>query len=363
MKVKHLYRIMQQILGLQQAIVGEKSEQKCAECGAKASKDALYCSICGSKLPSVSTRARLDAMVKTKVDAEVEKRFSTDALLVREISDKIEATFWIRMRWSIGILAIVGAIVGFMGYSKWTDLTQMITTAGQPALETARQAKLQVDKAQREINNVLVSIRATEKDAQEAQTNLSKRIKAISNTIQAASDDANQKLAVVTTQVQGVINQTQTANVVTAFPLLGKAGVLELGDRPWIPNKKPGEKWVRIFIEPSLYSQFKPEHVKKLSEALSQAGFVIVTGYIGRTPPDTYDYVSLSDQSRNEVLFAHPQSLEIARQAQAIASKIFKFSSDVVKPAFPDAKDRNAEFVYENEPIDAEIFLRSDDLP
>jgi uncharacterized protein YceH (UPF0502 family) len=307
----------------------------------------------------------VEACVKARLDEEIAKRLVDQNSIVREIGDKAEDIIWKRLRFFGVLLAVILAFLGFYGYKTITDVTQAIVreTAGNVNAVKSQLGQLSTDidaQTKRvsekggEITERLSKLDAAANDAQAKAEAYLKRADESATTL-------NQRLAALDTKVAQVSAQADSVSVRQEYPDLGRAKVVTYKGGVWKKDdKKPGEKWVGIFIFPYAIADFTGNEVDKLVKDLRAAGYTPLLGMFGIGGPYNSGIGPLGDSGSNSSLYYFSKNSEqMSAEVRDIVLKdlpVKSLDSSYVA-ALGMSQDDPRRFVIENSGLDLQLIL------
>jgi len=340
--------------------------RNCPLCKKPLASDAKFCSSCGARTIDPTTLSTVEAYVKAILDDEISKRFVDQNSIAREIGDKAEDTLWKRLRAFGMLMAVMVAAVGFAGYKTITDVTQTIVrdTAGnvnavkgqlgQLSKEIDAQTK-QVSEKGGEITERLSKLDSAANDAQAKADAYLKRADELATTM-------NQRLASLDTKVAQVATQVDNVSVRQEYPDLGRAKIVTYRGAAWKKDdKKPGEKWIGVYIFPDAITDFTSEEIERLAKDLRLAGYTPFLGVFGIGGPYVTGTGPLGDGSSDSSLYYFSKGLEpMSAEVRAIVLKDLPVKSLDASYVSASAMSQNdsRRFVIENSGLDLQLALR-----
>jgi DNA-binding ferritin-like protein len=264
------------------------------------------------------------------------------------------------------LLAIILAAVGFGGYKTITDVMQTI----------ARETAGNVDAVKGQLGQLSKDIDAQTKRVSEKGGEIAERLSkldAAANGTQAKAEaylkradelsaTLTQRLTALDTKVAQVSTQVDNLSVRQEYPDLGRAKVVTYKGVLWKKDdKKPGEKWIGIYISPYAISDFTGGEIENLVRDLRAAGYTPLLGMFAIGGPYISGNVgSLGDNGSNSSLYYFSKGSEqMSAQVRAIALKDLPITS--LDSSYVDASDLLddlRQFVIENSGLDLQLVLR-----
>jgi uncharacterized protein YceH (UPF0502 family) len=338
----------------------------CLLCKKPLASDAQFCPSCGTRVIDPTMLSTVDVYIRSRLDDEIAKRFVDQNTIAREIGDKAEDTLWKRLRAFGVLMAVIVAVVGFAGYKTVTDVTQTIVrdTAGnvdavkgqlgQLSKEIDAQTK-RVSEKGGEITERLSGLDAAANDAQAKAEAYLKRADELATAM-------NQRLAALDSKVAQVSTQVDNVSVRQEYPDLGRAKIVTYKGGAWKKDdKKPGEKWIGIYIFPYANADFTGNEIENLVRDLRAAGYTPLLGMFGIGGPYNTGMGPLGDNISGSSLYYFSKSSEpMSAEVRAVVLKDLPVKSlDASYVAASDmSQDDQRRFVIENAGLDLQLVLR-----
>jgi hypothetical protein len=163
------------------------------------------------------------------------------------------------------------------------------------------------------------------------------------------------------TKVGQISSQVDDISLRRVYPTLGQAMYVTFNNQPWRnkQEKKPGETWVNINVEPISMGRYSPDQIEKLQAEMKQNNYLPVIGSFGVAGAYVSGYGPLTNGSGQTVIIYFDKSQEAnAIALSAIASKIFsrQIPTLFVNPSNVDKAD-GRHIVMEQSGLDMQIYL------
>ena len=254
----------------------------------------------------------IEAYVGTKLDQEIARRFAAQSTLAREIADHAEDTLWKRFRILIWSAAVVAAVLGFIGFKSFNDVSQGIVTATAGKVDEAktRLAQLskdldvQIQRVDQRSGEISERFAMLDKTASNAQTKIDEYI----NRADILSTQMDKRLLELSTKVVQVSTQIDNLSIAQTYPSLGMEKILAItamhGTRK---PKKVGDKWINIFISPHAMGDFSSKEIETLVRDLRAAGYSPYPGTFGLGGAYNTGTASLGEGQRPLQSFISPR--------------------------------------------------------
>jgi uncharacterized protein YceH (UPF0502 family) len=318
----------------------------CPVCHTPITPDVRFCPSCGAKVMDPSMFETIDAYVKTKLDQEIARRFADQSTIAREIADNAEDTLWKRFRVLFWCALIVVAVLGFVGVKSFNDVTQGIVTATAGKVDEVKARITQLSKdldAQRQrmdqrSGEISARFATLDKTASDAQTKIDGYI----NHADALSTQMDKRLVELNTKVAQVSTQVDNVSVAQTYPSLGMAKIPTYNGRPWDKDiKKPGDKWINIFIFPDAIGDFSSKEIETLIHDLRAAGYTPFLGMFGIGGPYSTGTASLGDDPTSAVNYFLKDTKQMAQDIRAIALR--DLPNNAIGVVYTDAAKMDAD--------------------
>jgi uncharacterized Zn finger protein (UPF0148 family) len=361
----------------------------CPTCGQPLVSGGGFCAFCGTQVSPVSEVQVTDAAIKKSIDAELSVRLKDQSTMVREIADKVEDVIWKRYtRYAIVIglllsgffffLATIGGIFTWLGYSKLSDVSSKIDPIVNEAVNKAKAAQQNVlqsaskaDEIKAKTDHLSTVIDGQTKRVTDSSADIGKKMAAFdtaqkqmasslirSQTLSQQVDEIQKSLQ---TKVGQISSQVDDISLRRVYPTLGQAMYVTFNNQPWRnkQEKKPGETWVNINVEPISMGRYSPDQIEKLQAEMKQNNYLPVIGSFGVAGAYVSGYGPLTNGSGQTVIIYFDKSQEAnAIALSAIASKIFsrQIPTLFVNPSNVDKAD-GRHIVMEQSGLDMQIYL------
>lgn len=368
----------------------------CPKCNEALIAGKAYCPNCGLLVGSPSDAA-LRAYVDAKVTSELGAKVKDSAGIVREVADKVEDVVWTRLkRYTVIIgvcVAIIVALVTFIGLKTYDDLKQSVLKRIEPAVAQVEQRAKAAGSAIDELNRTRIpavtqSLNAVDAEAKSQRQRVESADGQIAkglHNLQAAEDNANHdseqfqqnvaanqaKLDQLTQRSQAQIAQVTTsasnASLSQAYPALGQEPQVLIGNQVLsVKNKKPGEKWVSLVpsneaLREGIYTK---EELEQIQSALSSAGYRVFPGIISATGRFGVGVERLGNEFSardTEVFYFNQRNIVMASDVLAIVAKHAKTMTGrpilASGTAYPDTFKPAYKFIIDDSGLDMQVFL------
>ena len=380
------------------------TSKTCPKCGDALIDGKLFCPNCGLAIVSLPERVAIDSYVEARVQQAMSARLADQNNLTREIADRAEDVVWSRIKrytWAAGLALF---LLGLYGFSSIQEAKTTIANEARSRLEPViEDTEKRVKAAQTDIGDTDKKIKAVQKqldDTSKLADDQSKRITAQGGEIdkkledlQKAANQANslssgyekqatnfekelgemrkhaeeQSRRLEDTQkafeakISQVTQQINNESIQEAYPTLGQKLYVTFNGHPWkgANEKKPGEKWVNINLDPLAVGENRvsKEQLKSLSDALEKAGYTPYFGFFGVGGPVSTGFGSMGPEVSGVVYLNASRQKDASELVKIAGETLHIPGMDVhyVDPkSIPEPMKR---LVLETSGIDFQIFI------
>jgi hypothetical protein len=293
--------------------MAEQSENKCPHCSENLITGKLFCPTCGLAIVPPDQKVALDAYITAKVSREIALKTQDQTTMVREIGNRAEDEVWKRITrytWATGALIF---LAGLYGFTSIRDAKQKIVDEARVRVEPvisdverrAKGAQEELGDVQRRLPEVTDSLNRTAEMAEQQRKRIegqgaevsakldsfqktASRADQLSDGFEAKVRESQKRLDEMTKRYDNQLDQisraTTRTSVSEAYPTLGQEPfVLVQGHRVDATTKRPGEKWVNIYISGYALPKevISKQKLEDLVSELRSKGFVPLLGSIG----------------------------------------------------------------------------------
>jgi hypothetical protein len=369
----------------------------CPNCGDPLLSGKPYCANCGLLVGSTPDAIALRAYLDAKVASELNSRIKDNGGVVRELADKVEDVVWTRIKRytviALFFLAVITALVTFIGVKSYGDLKDSVVKQIQPAVSQIQSKATEVgavvdDLKTKRIPEVTASLNQVQEEAasqkkrvegadgqieksmgalRQAQAKAVADSEQFSNMVRENKQQLDQITQRSKDQIAQVTRAASQASVAQAYPSIGQEPQILIANQvASVKNKKLGEKWVSLVVSYAAIREntYTKEQVEQVQSSLTAAGFRVLVGIVSvsgrinvgfeRVGPD----INALD---SEVFYYDKSRSEVANEALSIASKIVNTLD--AKPVLVegskeyDGVGAGIRYFEQNSGIDAQVFL------
>jgi hypothetical protein len=374
------------------------ADDKCPRCNDDLIPHKMFCPSCGQALAPPDHKSAIDSYVVAKVEQELKLRTKDDDAVVRDVAFKAENEAIARLKryWWIGaaVISLGGILLGLIGIASIQDAKRTIVSEAKSRVEPvvsdvenrAKAAQASLSDVEKRLPGVTKSLNDTSKVADQQRlrvegqsAEIAAKIKnyeraassadELAAAFQARADDAQRRLADMARRYETSLTQVSRAVVHTsmaaAFPGLDDKRFLSIGPvRFDVTDKKPGEKWVNVYLTGNAISAHvigqKP--LEDMGVELTAAGMTVLPGLISfggaggglieRAGPGSFD--------ESSVIYFRPSFKASAVKINSIVSKYVRLapgSPPLVESGEGRPMRGGVDFISNNGKLDAQIFI------
>ncbi|UGV25387.1 hypothetical protein E0H22_06655 [Rhodopseudomonas boonkerdii] len=357
----------------------------CAVCSKPMVEGGNYCPFCGAEALPPSSNAAIDDYLRKKVDLELSGRLKDQSSLVRELGDKAEDILWNRLTRYGVILGALVAGLAFVGIKSFRDIADRVEPVAQAAEKRAVAAKQAIEETASRVDAIRATLDQVSNDVEAQRIRVSERSGEISQklaSLEVAANDAQKKGEAyqmrasevsskleemgksLEQRVQIVSKQVDDVSIRQAFPTLGQQKFVTFNYGKWKDKseKAPGEKWINIYIQPTIYSDISQEQLGKLLGALKKLGYTPLLGIFGIGGPYNTGYGPLGDVTGPgaRIYYFQNEAVQMASEVRAVVSEFLSINVDAA-PSYVDttkfSSTDDRKLIVDNAGLDLQLYI------
>jgi hypothetical protein len=359
-------------------------QDPCPECRKPLLGNAPFCPYCGAVVLSKSQREQVDSYVQNRISKELGTRLADQAIIVRELSDKVEDLVWKRI-WRYGglVLALAGVIAWF-GYSSFKDITDSAKRRLEPIISDAenraKEAQKEIKATSDEVHTTKNQIDALSAEAAAQKARLDSQsgeaAKKMSSLQQTADKfdtlakeyetKANASISRIDAQSTRVERAVNNQAIAAAYPTIDTEPYAMLGGKNIDKSqKKPGDIWVQVHLTGLAINRhlLSGDKLNQLLNDMGNSGFTAFLGtpvVQGRVSGGFEQLGTGSPYDSSVIYFNSSDKPKADKLAQIVSKYVALNPPDAQLTTFPEKLSYNEDIVkifIDKSGFDAQVYI------